>query len=75
MNKYYILRKNNYYLSDIMVEDGKLVNFAIDIDYRKLYSDFDLAHEDQKLIFIETGWNLEVERFKEVKDEILSINE
>ena len=75
MNKYYVLRKNNYYLSDIMVEDGKLVNFAIDIDYRKLYSDFDLVHEDQKLIFIETGLNFEVERFKEAKDEIHSINE
>ena len=75
MNIYYILRKNNYYLSDIMVEDNKLVNFTVDVDYRKLYSDFDLVHEDQKLIFIETGLNFEVEKFKEVKDEIQSINE
>ena len=75
MNKYYILRKNNYYLSDITVEDGKLVNFAVDIDYRKLYGDVELAHEDQKLIFTETGLNFEVVIFMEVKGEIHSINE
>ena len=68
MEKYYVLRKYEYYLSDIMVnEEGKLVNFCIDREYRKLYADNELAHEDQKLIFIETGLNFEVERFnKEV---------
>ena len=45
-------------------EDGKLVNFTIDTDYRKLYSDFDLAEDDRKLLFIETGLNLEVKIFR-----------
>lgn len=64
MNKY-VLKKGEYYLSDIMVENNKLINFAIDNDYRKLYDDFELAEEDRKLIFIETGLNLEVKKFKE----------
>lgn len=62
--KYYILKYCEYYLADIMVEDGKLVNFTIDTDYRKLYSDFELAEEDRKLLFIETGLNLEVKIFR-----------
>lgn len=67
MEKYYVLRKNEYYLSDIMTEDGKLVNFTVDTEYRKLYADNELAHLDQRLIFIETGLNFDVERFnKEV---------
>lgn len=61
----YILKKGDYYLSDIMVNEGKLVNFTIDSDYRKLYDDFELAEDDRKLIFIETGLNLEVKIFKE----------
>ena len=64
MEKYYVLRKNEYYLSDIMVEDGKLVNFTVDTEYRKLYADNELAHLDQRLIFIETGLNFDVERFR-----------
>lgn len=64
--RYYILRKNEYYLSDIMVnEENKLVNFAVDNDYRKLYYDYELAEEDKKLIFIETGLNFEIEVFKD----------
>ena len=62
--KYYVLKYCEYYLADIMVEDGKLVNFTIDTDYRKLYSDFELAEEDRKLLFIETGLNLEVKIFR-----------
>lgn len=62
--KYYVLKYCEYYLADIMVEDGKLVNFAIDTDYRKLYADFELAEEDRKLLFIETGLNLEVKLFR-----------
>lgn len=61
----YVLKKGDYYLSDIMVNEGKLVNFTIDSDYRKLYDDFELAEDDRKLIFIETGLNLEVKIFKE----------
>ena len=45
MEKYYVLRKNEYYISGIMTdENDKLVNFAVDTEYRKLYSDYELAH-------------------------------
>ena len=47
--------------------NNKLVNFTVDTEYRKLYADNELAHLDQRLIFIETGLNFEVEKFnKEV---------
>ena len=64
MEKYYVLRKNEYYLSDIMTEDDKLVNFAVDTEYRKLYSDYELAEQDRRLIYIEIGLNFEIERFR-----------
>ena len=67
MNKRYILKKGDYYLSDIMVRDNKLDNFTIDNDYRKLYDDFELAEEDRKLIYIETGLDLEIKLFKKEK--------
>ena len=60
----YILKVGDYYLSDIMVENGKLTNFTVDKDFRKLYSDFELAEEDRKLIFIETGLSFTVKRFR-----------
>ena len=65
MEKYYVLRKNEYYLSDIMVDEAdKLVNFTVDTEYRKLYSDYELAEQDRRLIYIETGLNFEIERFR-----------
>ena len=65
MENKYILKKGDYYLSDIMVnEDNQLINFTMDNDYRKLYDDFELAEDDRKLIFIETGLDLEVKIFK-----------
>lgn len=64
MDSRYVLKKGDYYLADIMVNDNQLVNFTIDNDYRKLYDEFELAEEDRKLIFIETGLNLEVKLFK-----------
>lgn len=60
----YILKVGDYYLSDIMVENGKLINFTVDKDFRKLYSDFELAEEDRKIIFIETGLSFTVKRFR-----------
>lgn len=60
----YILKVGDYYLSDIMVKNGKLTNFTVDRDFRKLYSDFELAEEDRKLIFIETGLSFTVKRFR-----------
>lgn len=62
--KYYILKYCEYYLSDITIEDGKLKSFTIDTDYRKLYSDFDTAEENRRLLFIETGINLEIKIFR-----------
>ena len=65
MEKYYVLRKNEYYLSDIMVDESdKLVNFTVDTEYRKLYSDYELAEQDRRLIYIETGLNFEIEKFR-----------
>ena len=65
MKKYYVLRKNEYYLSDIMVDEAdKLVNFTVDTEYRKLYSDYELAEQDRRLIYIETGLNFEIEKFR-----------
>ena len=67
--KYYILKKGDYYLADIMVnEKGILVNYGVDRDYRKLYSDFELAEEDRKLIYIETGLNFEVKIFRKEEE-------
>ena len=68
MEKYYVLRKNEYYLSDVTIKDGKLINFTVDTELRKLYADNELAHLNQRIIFIETGLNFEVERFR--KEEI-----
>lgn len=64
MEKRYVLKVGNYYLSEIMILDEKLIRFLIDDDYRKLYDDFEQAEEDRKLIYIETGLNLEVKLFK-----------
>ena len=62
--KRYILKKGDYYLSDIMTENNQLINFTVDKDYRRLYDDFELAEEDRKLIYIETGLAFEVKLFK-----------
>lgn len=64
MQNKYVLKKAEYYVSDITVIEGKLVNFTIDTDYRKLYDDFELAEEDRKLIFIELGLDFVVKKFK-----------
>ena len=73
MEKYYVLRKNEYYLSDIYyIEDfegkTKLSSFEVDTEFRKLYSDYELAEQDRRIIYIETGLNFEIEKFR--KEEI-----
>lgn len=70
MENKYVLKKAEYYVSDITVNEGKLVNFTIDSDYRKLYDDFELAEEDRKLIFIELGLDFVVKKFKEEEWEL-----
>ena len=64
--KYYVLKNGDYYLGDINKKENKILNFTIDSEYKKLYFDFEKAEEDRKLIFIETGLNLEVKLLKEV---------
>ena len=67
--KRYILKKGDYYLADIMVDEkGILTNYTVDRDYRKLYADFELAEEDRKLIYIETGLAFEVKLFKKEEE-------
>lgn len=73
MNKRYILKKGDYYLSDIyktldLDNNVVLLSYQIDNDYRKLYDDFELAEEDRKLIYIETGLDLQVKLFKKEEE-------
>lgn len=67
--KYYILKVKEFYLCDInKTEDFKnkvIFNFGLDKDYRLIYSDFDKAEEDRKLILEETGINFEIKKLKE----------
>ena len=67
LDKYYVLKTGDYYLSDIMCEGNNLLNYAINKEYKKLYFDYELAEDDRKLIFIETGLNLEIKLLKEEK--------
>ena len=72
--KIYILKYGEYYLEDYEVEEiydtdvdifkWSLKSFKIDRDFKKLFYDFDLAEDVRKLIYIVTGLNLEVKRFK-----------
>ena len=69
MEKRYQLRKNEYYLSAYYTredEKGKelLSSFEVDTEFRKIFNDFEEAHKIQRLIFIETGLNFEVELFR-----------
>lgn len=66
-DKRYVLKKGDYYLSDIEIildEEATLEHFEIDRDFRKLFSDFDIAEEIRKVIFIETGLDFTVKLFK-----------
>ena len=70
--KRYVLKKGDYYLSDIEIildEEATLEHFEVDRDYRKLFNDFDIAEEIRKVIFIETGLNLVIKKFKDKKEE------
>ena len=65
--KYYILKKGDYYLSDvdIILDDKAYLNhFEVDKELMKLYDDFDIAEEIRKAIFIETGLAFEVKIFR-----------
>ena len=78
MNKTYVLKKGDYYLSDytkrivyekdIYEKDyfGKesIKDFSIDTEVMKLFADFEEAEDIRKMIYIETGLNLEVKIFR-----------
>ena len=58
MNKKYVLKKGEYYLSDVdvILDDGAYLNhFEVDKELMRLFDDFDIAEEIRKIIFIETG--------------------
>ena len=72
--KMYILKYGDYYLEDYDVEEiydteidifkWYLKRFSISKEIKKLFYDFDVAEDVRKLIYIETGLNLEIKRFK-----------
>lgn len=66
MEKRYVLKKGDYYLTDIEVildEEYNLQHFEVDKDFRKLFDDFDIAEEIRKIIYIETGLDFTVKLF------------
>ena len=66
-DKQYVLKKGDYYLSDIEIildDVAVLEHFEVDRDFRKLFNDFDIAEEIRKVIFIETGLDFTVKLFK-----------
>ena len=72
--KMYILKTGDYYLEDYVVEDiydteidlfnWNLKETKLNKEVRKKFYDFDEAEDIRKLIFIASGINLEVKRFK-----------
>ena len=66
--KYY-LRSYVYKLANINViknedEELILVDFKISLDEVKIFEDFEEAEEVRKLIFIETGLNMEIKKYE-----------
>lgn len=76
--KIYILKSGDYYLEDYVLEDiydseidifnWRLKDFKLSKDVKKLFYDFDEAEDIRKLIFIESGYNLEIKRFIPSRD-------
>lgn len=62
----YVLKIYDYYLADFKYnhELRNLETITIDKEIKKIYYDFDEAEEDRKLIFIETGLNMEIKRYE-----------
>lgn len=66
--KYY-LRSYVYKLADVNVarsidDELILVDFKISLDEVKIFDDFEEAEEIRKLIFIETGLNMEIKKYE-----------
>ena len=76
--KMYILKIGDYYLEEYEVEETydteidifkwNLKDFKVSKEFRKLFYDFELAEDVRKLIYIETGLNLEIKRFRPGKE-------
>lgn len=71
MEDRYVLKKNDYYLADVNFEEDVLDpnilwlhDFTVDYEMMKLFEDFEKAEEVRKKIFIETGLNFTVKKFK-----------
>ena len=60
MEKKYVLKKGDYYLSHYNLENGVLTSFSVNNDFKKIFNDFEEAEDLRKIIFIETGLSLEV---------------
>ena len=62
----YVLKIYDYYLADFTYnhELRSIENLVIDKEYKKIYYDFEEAEEDRKLIFIETGLNMEIKKYE-----------
>ena len=66
----YVLKVYEYYLTDVDFDDlGKFKGFSIDTELMKMFNDFEEAEELRKKIFIETGLNFTVKKFKEERKE------
>lgn len=66
--KYY-LRSYVYKLADVNVVRSIddvliLIDFKISLDEVKVFEDFEEAEEIRKLIFIETGLNMEIKKYE-----------
>ncbi len=66
----YVLKVYEYYLTDVEFDSqGKFKGFSIDTELMKMFNDFEEAEELRKKIFIETGLNFTVKKFKEERKE------
>lgn len=66
----YYLKVGDYNLSDYEISlDDKgfmvLVSYEVSKDFKRAFNLFEQAEDIRKLIFIETGLNLEIKKFKE----------
>lgn len=76
--KMYVLKYGDYYLEDYRVDEiyesdidifkWYLKGFSVSREIRKLFYNFEEAEDVRKLIYIETGLNLEIKRFKPSKE-------
>ena len=70
----YYLKVGDWYLSDVNYDidnEGNLIviDYTIGKEYRKGFAYFEAAEDMRKHIFIETGLNLVIKKFKDKKEE------